>query len=89
MDERTDGNELGPLAVAVVQLCSNQDVDANLEAACRFIREAGEAGAQVVATPENTAFLRTDSSAVAPKQGLDGPIVSRLREAARDAGVCG
>lgn len=87
MEETTDSNALAPLTVAVVQLCSNQDVDANLDAACRFIREAAEAGARVVATPENTAFLRTDPSAPAPKQGLDGPIVSRLRAAARDAGV--
>jgi predicted amidohydrolase len=41
----------------------------------------------VVATPENTAFLRTDPAAPAPSQGLDGPIVSRLREVAHDAGV--
>ena len=87
MDGKADGDLQAPLTVAVVQLCSNQDVDGNLETACRFIREAGAAGAQVVATPENTAFLRTDPSAPAPKQDLDGPIVSRLRAAAREAGV--
>ena len=76
-----------PLHVAVVQLCSNEDVENNLATAERLIREAAAAGAQVVATPENTAFLRTEPSAAAPVQTLDGPIVTRLRQVAKEVGV--
>ena len=87
MDVSCSDNAAAPVTCAVVQLCSTQDVEQNLQTAARFIREAGAAGAQIVATPENTAFLRTDPTAAAPTQTLDGPIVSRLREVARDAGV--
>lgn len=72
---------------AVVQLRSTMDVDANLEAAERFTREAADAGAEIVALPENVAFLRTDPGAPAPVQPLDGPIVTRLRRIAAEAGV--
>ncbi|MDP6946659.1 MAG: carbon-nitrogen hydrolase family protein [Myxococcota bacterium] len=87
MDDTRADNAVDTLACAVVQLCSTQDVEANLRTASRFIREAAAAGAQWVATPENTAFLRTDPTAPAPAQALDGPIVSRLREVAREARV--
>ena len=87
MDDTQMDTAAEPLTCAVVQLCSTQDVEANLATVSRLVHEAAEAGAQVVATPENTAFLRTDPAAPAPSQGLDGPIVSRLREVARDAGV--
>ena len=73
--------------VAVVQLRSNQDVEANLGHVERFIREAADAGAELVATPENTPFLRTDPEALAPTEPLDGPIVGRLRAVAAEAGV--
>ena len=87
MNTNTDTQAPSPLNVAVVQLCSTQDVASNLDQATRFIREAAEAGADIVATPENTAFLRTDPTAPAPMQGLDGAIVSRLRDVARQSGV--
>ncbi len=73
--------------VAVVQLRSTQDVESNLAEAERFIREAADAGAQLVATPENTPFLRTDPEAPAPIEPVQGPIVSRLRRVAEDVGV--
>lgn len=76
-----------PLSVAVVQLCSDQDVAKNLAAAERYILEAASAGAQVVATPENTAFLRTDPSAPAPAQDFEGAIMTKLRAIAEQAGV--
>ncbi len=75
------------ITAAVVQLRSTEDVEANLDAATRFIAEAAAAGAELVATPENTAFLRIQPDTPAPSQALDGPIIARLREAARDSGV--
>ena len=75
------------ITAAVVQLRSTEDVEANLAATDRFVREAAEAGAQLVATPENTAFLRTNPESPAPAQSLDGPIMERFRQTARDTGV--
>ncbi len=76
-----------PVNVAVVQLRSTQEVERNLAEAERFVREAADAGAQVVALPENTPFLRTVPEARAPVEPLDGPIVTHLRRVAQRAGV--
>ncbi len=63
------------------------DVDANLTAVERFTREAADAGADIVALPENAAFLHTDPNAPAPIEPRDGPIVTRLRKLAEETGV--
>lgn len=73
--------------VAVVQLCSTQDIEANHITIERFVREAAAAGARFVALPENTAFLRTDPSAPVPAQTVDGPIITRLRKLAGELGI--
>jgi predicted amidohydrolase len=72
---------------AVVQLCSTMDVDANFKAIERFTREAASSGADIVALPENAAFLRTDSAASVPIQPMDGTIISRFRSLASQCGV--
>ena len=73
--------------VAVVQLRSTMDVEANLEVIQGFTREAANAGAHVVALPENAAFLKTDPNATVPIQSLEGPIMSRFRDIAAESGV--
>jgi predicted amidohydrolase len=73
--------------VAVVQLTSTQDVEANMNAIKRFVQEAAEAGAQLVALPENACFLRHESTASAPIQPLDGALVGRLRAIAGEHGI--
>ena len=73
--------------VAVVQLRSTMDVEANLETIQGFTREAARAGAHVVALPENAAFLKTDPKAKVPIQSLEGPIMSRFRDIAAESGV--
>ena len=73
--------------VAVVQLCSTQDVAANLDAAERFVREAAAAGARLIATPENTPFVRYVPDALAPVEPLTGPIVERFRAVAGELGI--
>lgn len=78
---------LNPLNVAVVQLCSTEDVAWNLDTIETQVRAASEAGASVVALPENAAYLRTHATAEAPVQTTEGAIVSRFRAIAEAAQV--
>jgi predicted amidohydrolase len=48
---------------ACVQLRSGEDVAENIAAASRLIREAARAGAQFIATPENTSLMAADAGA--------------------------
>ncbi len=47
-----------PVVAACVQLNSGPDIDDNLTAAGRLIREAAVEGAEFIITPENTDFIR-------------------------------
>jgi predicted amidohydrolase len=69
--------------VAVVQLTSTDDVARNLAVVRAFVAEAAERGARLVALPENFAFLRREGAPIPCAQGLEGEIVSTLRELAR------
>ncbi|MFH1808038.1 MAG: carbon-nitrogen hydrolase family protein [Pseudomonadota bacterium] len=74
--------------VAAVQLCSTEDVARNLASAERWIREAARRGAALVGLPENFAFLGTrERDKLAMQEPLDGPIVQRFRDLARELGV--
>jgi predicted amidohydrolase len=73
--------------VAVVQMTSTDDIDANLAAAEAFVRDAAGAGAAFVALPEMFAFMRREGLAFPHAQGVDGPIVSRAAGWARDLGI--
>lgn len=70
------------MRVGVVQVCSSDDLPANLAAARERVTEAKERGAQLVCLPENFAFMRREGSAFPCAQGLDGEIVDTLRELA-------
>ncbi len=70
--------------VALVQMTSTDDLAGNLGAAASFVAEAAAAGAQLVALPENFAFLRREGKPIPCAQELDGEIVGRLRELARE-----
>jgi predicted amidohydrolase len=61
---------------------STADVEANLSQAEALGEQAVQDGADLVAFPENLAFLR-EGSAVPEAEGLDGAIVTRLRSLAR------
>jgi predicted amidohydrolase len=67
---------------AVVQMTSTDDVAANLAAARKWVGEACERGAELVALPENFAFLRREGLPIPCAEGLDGEIVATLRELA-------
>jgi predicted amidohydrolase len=72
---------------AAVQMCSTDDVAANLAAAEALVGEAVRAGAELVALPENFAYLRREGLRIPCAQPLDGPIVTALRGWARAHGV--
>jgi len=77
--------------VAVIQLSSQDDVNANLARVRELVLEAGRSGAELVALPENFAFMGEESKKCEIAERVDddpaGPITTTLRLAARDARV--
>jgi len=69
--------------VAAVQLCSTDDLEANLAATRELVGEAAASGVEFVALPENFAYLRREGLPIPCAQGLDGDIVGTLRDLAR------
>ena len=82
-----DPREVGDVRVGVVQLCSTEDVEANLEAARRGVEQAAELRCEFIALPENFAYLRREGLPFPCAQGLDGPIVGAVQDWAREHGV--
>jgi nitrilase len=75
--------------VAVMQMCSGQDREANLAVAAGLLEAAARAGAKLAVLPENFAFLGRDETAriaVAEPFG-DGPAQAFLAERARTLGL--
>ena len=72
------------IRAACVQLQCNSDSDRNWEACSRLVREAAAAGAQLIATPENTTFLGPHAQKVALAEPLDGPSHTRFADLARE-----
>ncbi len=75
--------------VAVVQMTSRADVDANLENATRIVREATEDRAKLVVLPECFAYLGPEEGkhAIAEPLPAGGPILSRMSALARELSV--
>lgn len=71
------------MRIAAVQMTSTDDVGANLRAAGALLDEAASTGAELIALPENFAYLRREAGCAPCAQRLDGEIVGFLREAAR------
>ena len=75
--------------VAVVQMCSGLDVNANLAEAGAWLGEAAEGGAQLAVLPENFAFMgrrEDDRVAIAEAPG-EGPIQDFLATRAAALGL--
>lgn len=70
---------------AVVQLTSTEAVEENLQQSVSLVRRAAALGADLVALPENFAFLRHSSKALF-SEPLDGRIVSTMRDLAAELG---
>ena len=80
------------LRVAAVQMCSTDDVSANLARARDLVREAAAAGAALVGLPENFAYLGSDRDhKLGLAEGLDGPtdgpILAAMRRVATESGA--
>ena len=70
--------------VAAVQMCSTDQLESNLRKAERLVRRAAAAGADLVALPENFAFLRPEGSPIRFREPLDGSLVGSMRSLARE-----
>jgi nitrilase len=73
------------MRVAAIQMTSGPDIDANLDAAGRFLTDAARLGAMLAALPENFAFMGLDSGdkrAMAEPDG-SGRIQNFLADTAR------
>jgi predicted amidohydrolase len=77
------------MLAAVIQLCSQDDVSKNLARVVVLIGEAARAGAQLIALPENFAYMgdETGKRAIAEKVDGHGVILSAVMGAAREHGV--
>jgi predicted amidohydrolase len=77
------------MLAAVIQLSSQDDVSKNLARAMALIGEAARAGAEVVALPENFAYVGDDEGkrALAEKADGSGPILRAIASAARECSV--
>lgn len=71
------------MRVALVQLCSTADLDANLANAEAGVLEAVDQGATFVALPENFAYMRREGEPFPCAQGPDGRILRALSDWAR------
>ncbi len=72
------------MRVGVIQMRSVDDVAANLAAARELVAEAARARAELIALPENFAYMRREGLPYPCAQGLDGEIVATLRALARE-----
>lgn len=74
---------------ACVQLRSSDDVEENIRVACELIREANGAGADFIATPENTTLMAPDGGAKLEKSYDEehDPALPRFRALAEELGA--
>jgi predicted amidohydrolase len=75
------------MRVAAVQLNSGGDLAANLAAAEALVRDAAQAGAELVVLPEKWNVLGDSQVLLAGAEPLEGPSLTAARGWARDLGV--
>jgi len=75
------------LAVAIVQMNSQDDVAANIAGAVAGIRKAAAGGARLVSLPEVWTYLGPDEGNVGAAQSIPGPLTDQLGALARDLGI--
>ncbi|CAM6126409.1 unnamed protein product [Calypogeia fissa] len=74
--------------VAVGQMTSTGDLDANFRTCARLVEEATAAGAKLLSLPECFSFIGSkQGEALAIAEPLDGPIMARYQALARNAGL--
>src|SRR6185295_270999 len=74
-------------SIAVVQMTSTSDAEANWRSARELVGRAAAAGARFVATPENTNYLGPHAEKVRRAEPLDGPTAGRFADLAREHGI--
>src|SRR5439155_23942662 len=87
---KAHGSRGGVMKVAVVQMNSQADLGKNLERATELVARAAEMGAELVALPENFAFMGEadeQKREIAEDLAGDGPIVKSMSGIARERGV--
>ncbi len=75
------------LRLAAVQMNSTKQLEDNLERAVKLISQAAEAGADVVALPENFAFMGDDEDRALIAQGPGGKILGTLQTIAQEYNI--
>lgn len=83
----TESTAPATLRVAVAQLNSGSDKQANLDTMQRMISEAAGQGAELVAFPEYSTFLGPDTQFEQVAESIPGPSTEVISEAARRAGI--
>lgn len=83
----SDNATSATVRVAVAQMNSGSDKEANLDAMLRMIAEAAEQGAHLVAFPEYSTFLGPDTRFEQIAESVPGPSSRIISEAARRAGI--
>ncbi len=76
-----------PSRIALAQTTSTDDFDANLAVADAMVEQAAAGGAELLAFPEVFLFVGGRRGKLAIAEPLDGPVVSRFREAAARHGM--
>ena len=71
------------MRVAIVQLCSTDDIESNLEHARVGVARAVALGAEFVALPEAFAFLRREGTAISDAAELERRVSDELSSWAR------
>jgi deaminated glutathione amidase len=82
--EHGDSAPTQTVRAAVVQLCSTDDLAANLAIAEQLVREAAAQGARFIALPEMFAFMRREGQRFPHAQTVDGEILAHVRKWARE-----
>lgn len=80
-------DKMDRIKTAVVQMCSTEDLEANLSRAGALVRAAAADGAQWIAAPENVGFLKVGDVRDSGEPLDNSRIVSFFRELAAELGV--
>jgi len=83
----SEPNPEGKLRVALVQLRPGLDVQANLGRILDSIRQSGDLGADLAVIPENAMCIGSNAQMRAAAVSVDGPEITAVRNAARQANV--
>ncbi|HVK60270.1 MAG TPA: carbon-nitrogen hydrolase family protein [Bdellovibrionales bacterium] len=84
MTSSAEKNSAAELKVAVCQLTSNDDIDANVSQIEKLLEQIAELPVDLVCFPENALYLRVREGEAVPAITSDHPSLLRLAKKARD-----